>query len=462
MEGVTEENQTAGFEARKKQTLDLVARFQEFSRLEATAQQTKVLQRLRTLLGIALTNPWWRDRLGPYLEDAKTASNLAQLLGSLPVLQRADIQEFGGWMKTWVKGAQAGDYETSSSSGSTGKPVSVLKFVPTQKFEYDAIELVDFLWQEVDLTKSFLVYTVREEPKQNPAVPGEPLSFIGASGKLFTRTLHKTPIADVLELLRNEQIDSMLTSAGTLRDFLVSVRELDTSGLVLKNVLTFADRVDLGLRELAREVLGVRILDRYSTAEVGPLAIQCPYHEHLHALQLNNYIEILDSNYRPCAVGRVGKVVVSSLGSYGMPLIRYEIGDTASWDEPCDSEITLPVLKPEIVRIRESYVDSKGVLHNILPDKADFIQLPKLRDYQLLIFEDAQVLLLVGDIEITEILKQSIERDLAKITERKQPVRILVVAKSEWLERNKRKSVVILHEPAPEGHEIDVYRKYIS
>src|SRR5690606_19383274 len=47
----------------------------------------------------------------------------------------------------------------------------------------------------------------------------------------------------------------------------------------------------------------------------------------------------------PCPPGQVGRVLVTALHSFAMPLIRYDIGDLASWGEPCGCGITLPVIE---------------------------------------------------------------------------------------------------------------------
>jgi phenylacetate-CoA ligase len=56
------------------------------------------------------------------------------------------------------------------------------------------------------------------------------------------------------------------------------------------------------------------------------------------------YAEILDDADRPCAPGEVGRVVVSTLHNYAMPLFRYDLGDLAEVGPPCECGRTLPVL----------------------------------------------------------------------------------------------------------------------
>jgi phenylacetate-CoA ligase len=59
------------------------------------------------------------------------------------------------------------------------------------------------------------------------------------------------------------------------------------------------------------------------------------------------FVEILDETGAPCAPGQQGEVVVTDLENYGMPLIRYRMGDLASWSELNDgtqSRYPFPVL----------------------------------------------------------------------------------------------------------------------
>lgn len=54
---------------------------------------------------------------------------------------------------------------------------------------------------------------------------------------------------------------------------------------------------------------------------------------------------MLDEDGRPCRPGETGRVVLTTLHNFAMPLIRYEIGDYAEVGEPCSCGRGLPVLK---------------------------------------------------------------------------------------------------------------------
>jgi phenylacetate-CoA ligase len=457
------QNETAEFEyqARKTQTLQLVDSINKNSRMSPDIRDEELFTKLTNLLNHAKKSSWWNWYLTERQTRNNAQTNLVDLSNSLPVLSRGQVQDFGQWMQIWVAGSKLRDYGKVTTSGSTGKPVTVTKFLPSQQMEYNAIELTDFTWQNIDLDRSFLVFTSRATPKVNPSPYGEPQNYLGGKGKTFFRKIEETKISDIFKLIVDENIESALFSPKVLRYLIAEFDESETPVFPLRNILAFSDRVENSDRLLARDILGARILDRYSTSELGPLAIQCPNREHLHALQFNNYVEILNSDNQPCVRGEIGRVVVTALSSFAMPLIRYETGDTASWDEACDSEITLPVLRPEIVRLRESYLGSDGAIRNVLPDNASFSKLPGIKDYQLFIFRDRLALFLIGNLVFTEVEIEAIKLELIDVTGKSLPAEVFVFDQLDWMQGWKRRPVVIVDENYPTGQPVAHFRRYL-
>lgn len=72
-------------------------------------------------------------------------------------------------------------------------------------------------------------------------------------------------------------------------------------------------------------------VDRYGSREVGDIAGECSHHTGLHVFPWTNFVEIVDEEDRQVEPGDSGRVLVTSLCSFAMPLIRYEIGDRASF-----------------------------------------------------------------------------------------------------------------------------------
>jgi len=88
------------------------------------------------------------------------------------------------------------------------------------------------------------------------------------------------------------------------------------------------------------------VIDTYGARESAPIATQCLVRDGLHVMADLRVIEILDEGGHPVLPGRVGRVVLTDLTNYAMPLIRYANEDLASWadDTPCPCGRTLPRL----------------------------------------------------------------------------------------------------------------------
>ena len=74
-------------------------------------------------------------------------------------------------------------------------------------------------------------------------------------------------------------------------------------------------------------------------------------------------MEVLGEDGRPCAPGETGRVVLTTLHNFALPLIRYEIGDFAEVGAPCDCGRGLPVLKRIHGRRRNMIVLPDGRRH---------------------------------------------------------------------------------------------------
>ena len=97
-------------------------------------------------------------------------------------------------------------------------------------------------------------------------------------------------------------------------------------------------------RALIEAVFRCPVTDRYGCEEVGLIACECEHHSGLHVNAENVFVEILDDQGRPVAPGEEGNVVVTDLVNYGMPLVRYLVGDTAVRTEqacPCGRGLPL-------------------------------------------------------------------------------------------------------------------------
>jgi phenylacetate-CoA ligase len=88
-------------------------------------------------------------------------------------------------------------------------------------------------------------------------------------------------------------------------------------------------------------------------------------------------VEFLDENDRQVKSGELGRIVVTDLVSYGMPLLRYDIGDMGRpSDKVCTCGINLPLMeivegrKEDFIRTKEGKLVHAEYLCYTLKDDA--------------------------------------------------------------------------------------------
>jgi len=86
-------------------------------------------------------------------------------------------------------------------------------------------------------------------------------------------------------------------------------------------------------RAVMEQAFGVPVTNRYGCEEVSLIACECEQHSGLHINSDHIVAEFLREDGTPCSPGENGRIVVTELINFGMPLIRYEVGD---WGVPSD------------------------------------------------------------------------------------------------------------------------------
>ncbi len=98
-----------------------------------------------------------------------------------------------------------------------------------------------------------------------------------------------------------------------------------------KTIILAAGTVFPKAREIIERVFQTKAFNHYGSREAGGMAAECEAHDGLHVFSYQYVFEILNDRGMPCAPEEIGEIYVTVLSNYAMPLIRYRIGDTASW-----------------------------------------------------------------------------------------------------------------------------------
>jgi phenylacetate-CoA ligase len=348
--------------------LALQFQFEQSQWWPAEVIQARQFEQLGLLLDHARhTVPFYGSRLSAAGIAASTPLT-PELWSRLPILTRRDIQRHADALRSRAIPRQHGRIETVSTSGSTGSPITVA-VTEFDRLIAQAMTLREHFWHRRDFSATLAAIRNMESdqsalPPDGEHVPdwGPPVNLVYPTGAGSALSI-KASLRDQAAWLMRENPDYLLTYPTIAVELMRYFREHALRLPKLRELRTLSEALPAGIRELAGDVWNVKLVDMYSAKEVGYIALQCPDHHHYHVQSENLLVEILDENGSPCAPGRTGRVVVSTLHAFAMPLLRYEIGDYAEAGAPCPCGRGLPVLGRIRGRLRNMLLLPNGERH---------------------------------------------------------------------------------------------------
>jgi phenylacetate-CoA ligase len=284
----------------------------------------------------------------------------------IPILTRSKVRNLGEALFSKSYPASQGASYIVSSGGSTGSPI-IVKKTDLDNFIWNSNNLREELWH-----RDFFLGTIANlkgsntpeyQPENYPKdavnfaggiiIPnwGRPTSYVWETGKMGIIRSDKS-LAEQANFLIELQPNYLIIRPSNLRLLISYFHENKIKLSSLRSVWTLSEIVDESLRIFCKETFGCRIIENYSSAEFGYIALQCPSTENFHVMSEAHYVEIINDNNETCLPGEIGRVVITSLHNFAMPLIRYEIGDQAEVGHPCKCGRGLPTIKRIIGRLQ--------------------------------------------------------------------------------------------------------------
>lgn len=295
-----------------------------------------------------------RLRAAGYVPGATSATDVLQ---RLPTITRRDLQTHFEAMVSRQPIESHGAGRDQYTSGSTGTPVKV-RTNDLKQIYWHAITLRDHLWHRRNLGGKFAAIRIAGA-KGSHATWGSSAGIVFGTGPGVQLGVH----ADLDEQCRwlvAQRPDYLLSYPSNLSALARHSTERGVDLSFLSHVLTFGEALNDDLRDEIRSAWGTEVVDVYSAQELGYIALQCPDTTSYHIQAECVLVEVLDDECRPCAPGETGRVVVTDLHNFAMPLLRYEIGDHATVGAPCPCGRGLPVLESIAGRVRNMLVMPDG------------------------------------------------------------------------------------------------------
>jgi len=248
------------------------------------------------------------------------------------------------------------------TGGSTGEPLSF--YLTRESYEWrNAMTLRGYGWAGAfDGERTFYLWSIAVGAQSRFSKLKTAFHDWSLRRAFFNnfRLSHDT-LPECLESL-NRFAPKVLVGYTSMLEYLA--RHIQKHGglrVKLHSVITAAEGVNAAQRELLREVFQAPVFASYGSREFKLIAMECD-RGGLHLSADNLYVEILRHG-QPAAPGELGQVIVTDLHNYGMPFIRYELGDLATTRaDACPCGRGLPLLGEVHGRIPDTIQTPDGKL----------------------------------------------------------------------------------------------------
>jgi len=151
-----------------------------------------------------------------------------------------------------------------------------------------------------------------------------------------------------------------------------------------KGIISSAMVLHSNERKIIEEVFNCKVTNRYGCEEVSLIACECEQHQGLH-LNLDTLIVEVIRAGKSVQPGEPGSIIVTDLTNYGMPFIRYKVGDVGVPSvADCSCGRSLPMLQSIEGRAADYIVTPEGKYISGISLTENFAMLlPEIKQLQI-------------------------------------------------------------------------------
>jgi phenylacetate-CoA ligase len=305
---------------------------------------------LTTLLAHAWQQvPYWKstlDRAGIVPSALRSYEDFLRV----PITEKAHIRQYEDQMiardyrgKTWVK----------ATAGSTGEPLR-LHYTPESYDWRVAISRRGYSWAGYEEgMRQLSIWGVFAIGKRPFYADFKDRFLATIAGRTVVNSLKfdDTTLAECLATVNRTKPDVVVGYANPLYEFAQFVNRHGGLTARPKAAISAAEKIyDYQRLEIER-ALHCPMFETYGSREFMLIGSECDRKSGLHLSTENLFIEVIKEDGRPAAPGETGDLVITDLHNFGMPFIRYRIGDIAvASDVVCPCGRGLPILQQIVGR----------------------------------------------------------------------------------------------------------------
>ncbi len=287
--------------------------------------------------------------LVPYYKDLFARAKIQRrhlrdisILNELPILDKAAVAANADRLRPLHVAPDQRETKTTRSSGTTGEPIIIhhdkrsmgmfpwLKQRELRWFRYDPMATLLSIRPDIEMAKTPEGSLLKKrEILQLDYWPYMAGLFQTGRSWGFTNT---NTIFDQLELLNKLKPDYLIMQSSGLE--FISLQEIASAAKQkLRAVQGISNTLTPNMRRQIEDALQVPVNQDYGLNEIGLVAARCPDGGRYHVHEEHCIVEIVDEDGKPCSAGSRGKLLVTSLSNYTMPLLRYDADDLAEATE---------------------------------------------------------------------------------------------------------------------------------
>lgn len=387
------------------------------------------LAELRQLLKHAHSfTPWYHDRFEA-LGLTGADMNLPHDFERLPPISKDDIRQN---LETMIASQHRGRLYEHKTGGSTGVPLHL--YINYGSYEHRrAVTLRGYRWAGCeDGDRQFYLWGA---PVGTPSVKQRlktGLHHAFLRHEVFSSfRLSEPAMAECcnrINRFKPQTIVGYTNALYLLAQFIIA----ENKQLIYPNaVITAAEGVNAVQRQTIEKAFRAPVFASYGCREFMLIAMECNEHRGLHISADNLLVEVIRPDGRAAAEGEVGEILITDLHNFGMPMIRYKIGDMGVLsNRACPCGRGLPLLERvegrvlDVIRTPDGRIVPGEFFPHLLkefPAVKQFQVIQKTRERLeiklVLREEDCAAQLRQIEQEIRKVLGPQVALDLQRVTE---------------------------------------------
>lgn len=275
----------------------------------------------------------------------------------VPIIVKEDLRN--SFDDIIVKKAWPQDCEVTSTGGSTGSPLKIIK---DKRAPYDAILARSLCWYGISFAdnRAYVGRGVTTNKKWKQLLRRLyywPTKVIGLNSGSITDS-------QLDAFVKKIEREKMVILSGYVATIMQVARYVVTHSIgisCVKLVWVTSAPISEGDREVIKHAFNCEIMDQYGSGEVSCLAMESPEHLGLYVPSDYRHIDIVDDMNNPSGLDTLGNIVVTDLQNKAFPIIRYKNADKSKMLSR-RGRLPFPLIAPIQGRVSDYIITPSGIL----------------------------------------------------------------------------------------------------